>query len=516
MNPSYPPPRPVSLVGSIDDFINRSPPGLVPFLSYLVLGGMIGTFTALVLYVLKPVWVALIIAGVIVLMPTFVVRNHRLYWLAIFLFSLQFEIMKNLNDGLAVVHKLGIDYTIWHFTFELRATDLVFAVLAFFWLSDIIFRGKKFFFPRVAWLVPGFLLFCFLSLLNTPSPYLGLVEISRQLKFFLFFLYAANNIESRSALRLVALLAVSILVLQGAVTALRFQTGYLEPLAFGQDYQEGEQVVEYLSVDREDVGGTVRSFGTLTAPGSTARLCMMAIPFAVMLSFRNPMFGRSRLVFMGLAAFGMAALLLTFTRAYYLTTAVQLGAAFLLGVRRRYLSRMEILLILVLGFVAVAAVTPKLYEQFAYRQDSVTVRLQQYTTAIDMIAANPILGVGLNNGTGVKADYVNITYNEYDPDTQFYLEPTHNLYLSLTSEIGLIGAPLYFIFFGYIILQCWRLADRAPDLEVRFFANALLVAYAGVLANAMYDPLHEDGPMTLLWMYSGIVLALHRAGGRAA
>jgi hypothetical protein len=493
--PSYSPPRPVSRAGSINDFINRFPPGLAPFLSYLVLGAMIGTFTALVIYVLKPLWAALIIAGLIVLMPTFVVRNHRLYWLAIFLFLLQFEIMKNLNDGLAVVRELGIDYTIWHFTFELRATDLVFAVLVFFWLGDIVFHGKKFFFPRAAWLILGFFLFCFLSLIKAPSPYLGLVEISRQFKFFFFFLYAANNIESRSALRLVALLAVSMLVLQGAVTALRFETGYLEPLAFGQDYQEDEQIEEYLSVDREDVGGTVRGFGTLTAPGSTVRLCLMAIPFAVMLSFRNPMFGRSRLVFMGLAVFGMAALALTFTRAYYLTTAVQVGAAFLLAVRRRYLSRMEILLILVLGFVAVAAATPKLYEQFSQRKDSVTVRLQQYTTAIDMIVSNPILGVGLNNGTGVKADYVNITYNEYDPDTQFYLEPTHNLYLSLTSEIGLIGAALYFIFFGYVILQCWRLADRAPDLEVRFFASTLLVAYAGVLVNSMYDPLHEDGPM---------------------
>ena len=103
----------------------------------------------------------------------------------------------------------------------------------------------------------------------------------------------------------------------------------------------------------------------------------MVIPFALLLSMRNPIFSH-RLLFLGLTAFGMGALLLTFTRAYYLTTAVQVGAAVLIGIRHRYLSRVEVLLLVVVGLAGLGAVAPKIYEQLSVRQDSVTVRMQQY------------------------------------------------------------------------------------------------------------------------------------------
>ena len=138
-----------------------------------------------------------------------------------------------------------------------------------------------------------------------------------------------------------------------------------------------------------------------------------------------------------------------------------------------------------------------------YRQDSVTVRLEQYKATLNMILDNPVFGVGLNNGTGVKERYVTVSFDQYDPDTQFYLEPTHNFYLSLTSEIGLIGSLLFFAFFANVIARIWRVSSTATDPELRFFANALLVAFAGVVVNSLYDPLHEDAAMTLLWMYWG-------------
>jgi O-antigen ligase len=239
----------------------------------------------------------------------------------------------------------------------------------------------------------------------------------------------------------------------------------------------------------------------------------MVIPFALLLSMRNPVFSH-RLLFLGLTAFGMGSLLLTFTRAYFPTTAIQLAAAFLIGIRHRYLSRLEVLLLVVIGVAAVGAVAPKIYEQLAVRQDSVTVRMEQYKTAIAMIVDNPVFGVGLNNGTSVKERYVNVSYDKYDPDTQYYLEPTHNLYLSLTSEIGLIGSMLYFAFFFNVVLRTWRLSNTAVDPDLRFCANAILIAFAGLFVNSLYDPMHEDAPMTLMWMYCGIAFALARMADR--
>ena len=506
--PVYPPPRAVSLTRSLNDLLGRFPLSATVALP-VALGGTMGFLMALALYVTKPLLVALPIVGLLVALPTLVIRDKRLYWLGVFLVTLQFEISKNLNNGLAVIDRLNVDYTLWHFTFQVHATDVVLLVLLFYWSVETAFKGQRPYFPRAAWLVVGFFGFCLLSLVEAPSPYLGFVEISRQLKFFVLFLYIVNNVNSKATLRLVAIMAVAILLIQGAVTVLRFETGWMEPLSFGQTGQDEDQILQYLTVDREDGGGQVRSFGTLGSPGSTVRLCMMVIPFALLLSLRNPLF-RNRLPFLALTALGIGSLLLTFTRAFYLTTAIQVAAAVLIGIRHRYLSRMEMLLVVVLGLIAVGAVAPKVYEQMSLRTESMTVRLEQYKAALDMIVDNPVFGVGLNNGTGVKERYVTVTFNEHDPDTQYYLEPTHNLYLSLASEIGLIGSMLYFAFFFNVVVRTWRVSNTAADPDLRFCANAILITFAGLIVNSLYDPLHEEAPMNLLWMYCGIAFALTR------
>ena len=351
--PAYPPPRVASPNGPISNVLRRLQYGPSPVVLLIVLGGGLGALMALVLYVTKPLLIALPIAGLLLVMPTFVIRDKRLYWLGVLLLTLQFEISKNLNNGLAVVDRLNIDYTLWHFTFQVHATDLILIVLLFYWYVETVSKGQRPYFPRAAWLVVGFFGFCLLSLAAAPSAYLGFVEIWRQLKFFIVFLYFANNVDSKATLRLVAIAAVAILTIQGAVTVLRFESGWMEPLAFGDTGQDEDQVVQYLSVDRSE-GDQVRSFGTLGSPGSTLRLCLLVIPFALLFSMRNPLF-QQRLLFLALAAFGMGALLLTFTRSYYLTAAVQVSVAVLIGIRHRYLPRMEVLLLIALGLGGLGA-----------------------------------------------------------------------------------------------------------------------------------------------------------------
>lgn len=132
MNPTYSP-RVASLTASINGLLRRFPRGTVPAALSFVLGGTMGVVTALVLYVTKPLLVVLPIAGLLLVMPTFVTRDKRLYWFGVFLFTVQFEIQKNLNDALAVLDRLDVDYSLWHFTFELRATDLILMVLLYYW-----------------------------------------------------------------------------------------------------------------------------------------------------------------------------------------------------------------------------------------------------------------------------------------------------------------------------------------------------------------------------------------------
>ncbi len=475
----------------------------------LCLGGGIGTLVALGLYVTKTTYVALLPFGLAMVLPTVFLKNFRLYWFAIFLLSLQFAISKNLNDGLAVVDALKIDYTIWNFTFDITVSDLALLVLLAIWANDHMFHGKPLRFPPVSWLAVGYLGICLLSTVGANSPYLGFVELSRQIKFFIVYLFAVNWLDSKSAVRVLAILGVIILVTQAGMTVTRFETGYMGSLSFGESHQDISEIEQYLAVDRTIEGSALRGFGTLASPGSTIRLCMMVAPFALFLCVPNAMFGM-RFAFAGLTAFGLLGLLLTFTRVYYITTAIQLILAFLIIVRDRMLKREEVVLVVLLALAGLAAVSPKLYDQFTVREDSVSVRFLQYEATAKMILDNPFLGVGLNNATREKPKYVTVSYNKYDPNTQFYLEPTHDLYLNMAAEIGIFGAALFFAFFARVTFLAWRQSRHSPDPEIRLVANALVVVFCSVAVNSLMDPLFEDATLDLLWLYAGISLNLPR------
>jgi hypothetical protein len=445
-------------------------------------------------------------------------KNFRLYWLALFLLSLQFTASKNLNDGLAVVNALNIgntditgdqSYTIHNFTFEITATDLALLMLCIIGINDALFHNKPLIFPAIGWLAVGYLGLALLSIVGARSPYLGLVEISRQLKFFIAFLFALNCLDSKGVVRLLAIVCVVTLVVQAGVTMLRVKTGYYTPFSFGNFDQDVDQIQKYLSVDRSDPDSMVRGYGTLGSPGGTVRLCMLMFPFALFLCFPNAMFKR-RLAFAALTAFSLVGLVFTFDRVYFITTAVQLVLVFSIVLRDRVMKRDEAIAILLIGLIAVVTVGPKLYYQFTVRQDSLSVRLLQYEAATNMIIAHPFLGVGLNNTMDQKRDYLNLTYYPNDPDTHFYQESTHNMYLSMASEIGILATLLFVAFFANATVVAWRQSRGSPDPEIRLAANALFVAFCSAALNSMMDPLAETPLLTLLWLYAGISLNLSR------
>jgi O-antigen ligase len=174
------------------------------------------------------------------------------------------------------------------------------------------------------------------------------------------------------------------------------------------------------------------------------------------------------------------------------------------------LKREAAVLVVLIGLAGVAAASPWLYEQFTVREDSVSVRVLQYETAAKMILDKPFLGVGLNNGTGQKPKYVDVTYKWYDVDTHFYLEPTHNIYLSLASEIGIFGALLFVAFFARVTLLAWRQSRHSADPEIKLVANALVVVFCSMAVNGLMDPLAEYTVLVLLWLYAGISVNLPR------
>ncbi len=479
-------------------------------LAMLAAGGAIGLVVALALYGAKsPTYVALAPLGLAAVLPSLLLRNARWYWFTIFLLSLQFQITKNLNDGFAVLDALQIDYLITHFTFDISLSDLALLALLAIWASDWLLHAKPLRFPRASWLAVGYFAVAILSVLRAESRYLGAVELFQQFKYFVAFLFAVNCLDTKGALRVLVAVAMIVLVTQGAMTLIRFKTGYMTFFSFGDSGQDPSQVTNYLTVDRSDPNSAVRAFGTLGSPNETTRLCLMVIPFALFLCVPNPMF-RMRLAFVAMTMFALAGLVLTFTRVFYITTAVQLALAFVIMVRDKMLKRDETIVIVLVTIMAVGVISPKLYHQFTVREDSMSVRELQNETAVKIIRDHPILGVGLNNAPESLRKYSNITYDKYDANTQFYSEPINNMVLSLTTEVGVFGALLFFVFLTWAAFVAWRQSRASPDPEVRFVANAMVVVFCGVAVNGVLDPFDDYPVLMLLWLFAGISLNFPR------
>jgi O-antigen ligase len=475
-----------------------------PFLRLIfaiVVGGVIASFISL----LKPLWIILALSGFFVFILTFLVKDTKLYWTMLFVFSLQLDVKKNLLDGLKVLENLHIDYVQFIFVPEIRLSDLIFAVLLVLWIHNFASHKKEFKFPRVGWFAIGFLVWSGLSMFKAPHIYLSAVELSRQCKFFVIFLYAVNNIDSKRTIRAILVALVMVLMLQGTVTLVRYKLQYFEPFfgeAFGRSYMSS--AMQGLVIN-PSIGELKASFGT--SPGAiTSQLFLLLLPIALMSCHKNPAFSR-RWIFFPLFIIGSLGMYVTYSRSSFIAFIVEIILCFYFSFRRDYLSKIARFLLFVFVALTMLILFPRLDDYMNRKTENIEIRFEQYKVANSVILSNPLLGTGLNNSTGVAKTYIKHTASPIDPISQVTDAPIHSFFLALVTEIGIIGFMSYMFFFLSICREAWRLSRSDRDPEIAFFASILFVAVAGLASGILTNPLFEDAIQTLLWLYAGIIVA---------
>jgi len=479
-------------------------------MSVVLAGALIGTLVG-VGVTMSPLAVALPLAGLLVLLPVFVLEDVKTYWLSLFLVAAHLGIAKQLLDGLVVLDSMGIDYGPFVFTPEIRAGDLPFLALLVLWLDDLRLGRATLHLPAVTWLALGFLGCCAASLLWAPSRYLAAIELMRQAKFALIFLYAANNLGAKRTLRWVWLLILFMVLLQGGVTIFRFTFGYYGSF-FGELFGRAGPTMTDAQASLASEGwmkGLRNSFGT--SPGATtSQLLLLGLPFVTFAWMRNPLFKRgfARALPFGV---GVTALLLTFSRSSVVAGMATLGMCYAFAVRRGYLAR-TVALGIGMGTAFVITVTTPMVTEFMTRKlENVDIRLEQYTTAIPMIRDHALLGVGLNNSTGEAQTYARYSTSMIDPRNNVTDTPIHSFPMTLLVEVGIVGFTFYFAFFTAVALTAWRLAHSPVDQDDTCSAMAFLLGMIGLGLGVLTNPLFDDGVQTFLWLYAGAIVAIgHR------
>jgi hypothetical protein len=191
----------------------------------------------------------------------------------------------------------------------------------------------------------------------------------------------------------------------------------------------------------------LRAYGTFPHPNVLGGYIAALLPLIIYKSTNLQIYKLNKQQFLKwfygtTVALGVLALVLTFSRSAWAAGIIGIGAWYLVSRKKKKFafSRIHIVTLFFVCFI-VSIIVP----QFLGDSESVVVRKQLNESAISLIARSPAFGAGLGNFL--------VKLPEALPSRMVYfLQPVHNIYLLLLSEVGIIGIALM-AYIGFYLLK---------------------------------------------------------------
>lgn len=241
-----------------------------------------------------------------------------------------------------------------------------------------------------------------------------------------------------------------------------------------------------------------------TSPNAVAMYLEPPLAFATAFAL-FPSQPRERQIASGVLALVLAAVVMTLSRASYLSLGV-LGLVILLAAqtwkwRLRALAALAALALIVLEI-------PFVNQRFLDLARSVTNRESLYTQAISMLSQRPLLGAGFD-GFPVRV----APFRPHGATIHLY---PHNLWLTTWSEIGLLGLIAFgVIFFGLLVRGALALPRAAGIYRPLLWgAVGAIVLYT---VHGMFDsPYWKNDLSVEFWLLAALeVVAIRSTAARA-
>jgi len=457
-------------------------------------------------------------AGLLALMPALTMKDAKPWWLTIYLFLLPFEAGKRISNlgqsPEVILNTLGLPPS-GDLGIKLHPTDLALLALVIPWLLRVVIRRERIAFPRVGYLLVAYMVWAGISsVIKAESWPLSVAQLAHELKYFVIFVFTVNVLNTQKLMRIAMLALLLGLSLETTVAVtlniLGTSRDRLLEAAHLKVAHEYEFIREQESeFDQSDSSRQFRAAGTFGSASNLALYLQLqfALPLVLAFSARSAM---ERRLSMLLFALSVASLYVSASRSGMFGFALGSATCMYLVLRRGWISK-ERFTALVAGTLFLALIaTPLLFRYMTARPETYKSRFALMREGLQVVAANPLLGVGLNNGTAAR-----LRGTEGQTDDELF--PVHNHYIVLASETGLIGFTLYLAFFAAIALEGVR-RSRSEDPSVAAFSIAIVSGYAALATQLMGDHFVGNAQHTLLWFFAGLVVALGRidAGEPAA
>ncbi len=305
--------------------------------------------------------------------------------------------------------------------------------------------------------------------------------MSKYLELFLLSFYLARTIKRVSQIKKIALFFAISATAQSILAILQYiHQGSLNGIIyfFGERNFTGVTPgIANVSLNGDLI---LRPYATFPHPNVLAGYLLLAILF-VWFFLRQTSTLWLQLFSAGSLVLCSVALLLTFSR-----FAIALWIIFLLCILIRLVfstlqtakQKLAITLIVIigLGVVYLLPLSHELFARFAqtsFSEESVVQRTELIASSLILLRQHPFIGVGLYNFMPSLAPL------QKPMPLGLYLQPVHNIFLLIVSELGILG---FVLFLCLLVLSFQRILQ----LEKRV-RNFLLLALSTILLIGMFD-----------------------------
>ncbi|AFI84260.1 hypothetical protein Q7A_1430 [Methylophaga nitratireducenticrescens] len=391
-------------------------------------------------------------------------------------------------------------------------SDIFLIPLLFLWLFDKkIVHGEKIYWSKLHFLPLIFLLWSWATMAISEDKLAGFFLCISFTKYFVIFVFFADYVKTPRQIRL-------IFYAFGLAMCVHFMMMFLE-LMVGNiiDLQGAKTTTTGTSLVFAEAGGVhaFRPSGFMGHPNALADLMVFLLPpMLMMLILGQSKIGNVRwMAILGLFVFGIIALLLTLSRAGWISFTAAVLFMLFIGYKRGVVMRKYINMLFVIGGISIiiaVMVFPTIYLRITESDErSSESRLAMMHQAALIIQRNPVVGVGI--GGYNRAARANI------PEFFAHLSPwfqdellkgvVHNKYLLVMAEMGAIGLIIF-------VLMLWRFIMIVPN--DRQWSDPVLFALAlGVTASIfgqsifyLFDHFYADQRITLSYLFFGLLTAL--------
>lgn len=223
----------------------------------------------------------------------------------------------------------------------------------------------------------------------------------------------------------------------------------------------------------------VRGYGTFPHPNVLAGFLVAGILFAIQGTLEKARKQQGKLFLLGvlITNLSVVALLMTFSRAAWISAAISVALYFVFTWNSKYIYKgyYYLLFVSILGsVVATTSILSPLIQQRGNVFDKAYQERKSYNqAAIEMISAAPIMGLGPGESIMRMEEHLGERVAAWE------IQPIHNYYLLLAAEYGI---PFLLIFLWYVV------SEKTKALKVLVFNNKnlpLLTLFLSIFACLM-------------------------------